>query len=88
MEVEFLFTFSKDLDKIQSKVVKSEVLEIIENVENAINVTEIKNLKKLKGYKKAFRIRTGDYRVGVFIEKNKVEFARILHRKDIYRSFP
>ena len=49
---------------------------------------DIKNFKKLKGYKNAYRIKIGDYRIGVFIENKIVEFARVVHRKDIYRVFP
>ena len=48
----------------------------------------IVNLKKLKGFKTAYRIRIGDYRIGVFIDGDIVEFARVVHRKDIYRLFP
>jgi mRNA interferase RelE/StbE len=88
MEVEFLSSFLKDLGKIQSKVVKSEVAEILEEVEAASNLSSIRNIKKLKGHKNAYRIRSGDYRIGIFAEKNRVEFARILHRKDIYKIFP
>jgi mRNA interferase RelE/StbE len=35
-----------------------------------------------------YRIRLGDYRVGLKIENNTVCFVRFLHRKDIYRYFP
>ncbi|WP_374754821.1 type II toxin-antitoxin system RelE family toxin [Dyadobacter psychrophilus] len=44
--------------------------------------------KKLKGFSNAYRIRIGDYRVGIFVENNIVELARIAHRKDIYKVFP
>jgi mRNA interferase RelE/StbE len=88
MEVEFLSSFLKDLGKTQSKVVKNEVAEIIEEVEAASNLSGIRNIKKLKGHKNAYRIRAGDYRIGIFVEKNRVEFARILNRKDIYKIFP
>ena len=60
----------------------------IENVEAATRKTEIKNLKKLTGYKHAYRIKIRDYRIGVYIEKDVVEFARVNHRKDIYKIFP
>ncbi|MGH2412635.1 MAG: type II toxin-antitoxin system RelE family toxin, partial [Microcystaceae cyanobacterium] len=36
----------------------------------------------------AYRIRLGDYRIGLFIEGKTVTFARVLHRKEIYRYFP
>jgi len=88
MKVEFLSKFSKDLDKLTAPSVKKDVLLAIENVEEAPKIGEIHNLKKLKGSKIAYRIRIGQYRIGLFIENNTVEFARVVHRKDIYKLFP
>ena len=88
MEIIFLDKFEKDIDKIKSKSVKSSIIKIIEHVEKANSISEIKNLKKLKGFSSAYRIRMGDFCIGVFIEDNKVEFARIIHRKDIYKLCP
>lgn len=88
MEIEFLARFNRDIDKIPSKSIRNEILAIITHVEQAKIITEIPQLKKLKGYKNAYRIRMGDYRIGVFIEKDIVEFARIAHRNKIYQLFP
>lgn len=88
MKTEFLKQFEKDLDKLLFQNIKNDIAAVIENAENAAKIADIKGLKKLSGYKFAYRIRIGDYRIGVFIEKNIVEFARIAHRKDIYKVFP
>lgn len=58
------------------------------DVEASNQISEIKNLKKLEGFKNAYRIKTGDYRIGVFIEEDTIEFVRFVHRKDIYKKFP
>jgi mRNA interferase RelE/StbE len=50
--------------------------------------TEVPGIKKLKGYDDAFRIRSGDYRIGVFVSEELVEFAKVAYRKDIYKIFP
>ncbi|MEO6148829.1 MAG: type II toxin-antitoxin system RelE/ParE family toxin [Mucilaginibacter sp.] len=88
MKTEFNARFLKDIDKLKQKSVKQDVIAIIEHIELTVNITEINNLKKLKGYKIAYRIRSGDYRIGLFIENDIVEFIRISHRKDIYKVFP
>jgi len=88
MKTEFLKSFYKDLDKLKLQSVKNSIASVIENVELANKAEEIKNLKKLSGYKIVYRIKVGDYRIGLFIENNNVEFARIIHRKDIYKVFP
>ena len=89
MKTTFLKSFLKDLDKLDTlEFVQSDVANAIENVEEVAKTTEIKNLKKLKGFKYAYRIKIHDYRIGVFIENGEVEFAHVVHRKDIYKVFP
>jgi mRNA interferase RelE/StbE len=88
MKTEFLKQFYKDIDKLTLQNIKNDIAETIEKVEKANKTTDIKNLKKLTGYKYAYRIRIGNYRIGVFIENGVVEFARVVHRKDIYNLFP
>jgi hypothetical protein len=48
----------------------------------------VANLKKLSGGGPYFRIRLGDYRIGMRVEEDVVTFVRVLPRKDIYRYFP
>jgi mRNA interferase RelE/StbE len=45
-------------------------------------------LRKLSGADDYYRIRVGEYRLGVVIQGDKVEFVRCLHRRDLYRFFP
>ncbi len=80
--------FDKDLDKIHDVDVLARIEEVILYVMAVQKPTEIQNIKKMKGFKTAFRIRVGDYRIGVLIEKDTVKFARIALRKDIYDIFP
>ncbi|WP_242045445.1 MULTISPECIES: type II toxin-antitoxin system RelE family toxin [unclassified Calothrix] len=61
---------------------------IIEEVENAVHLGEVSNIKKLKTDGDYYRIRVGDYRIGLKISDNLVVFVRVLQRKDIYRYFP
>ena len=88
MQVEFLSQFNKDLDKIRFASIKHAVQRVILRVESAQSLSEIPNIKKLSGHKSAYRIRIGDYRIGIFIEGKTVEFARVVHRKNIYLVFP
>lgn len=88
MIVEVTRQFSKDLDKINSKPLNKKILHIISQVEQVKTISEIHNLKKLAGSENAYRIKTGDFRIGIFVSKNKVYFMRIANRKDIYKLFP
>ena len=88
MQIVFLSKFFKDLSKINQPKVLADIEKAIIQVENVKTTIDINQLKKLKGYKSAFRIKVRDYRIGLFIENDVIEFARILHRKDIYNLFP
>lgn len=57
-------------------------------IEKAASLDEIHNLKKLKGGGNYFRLRIGDYRVGIALENETVIFVRFLNRKDVYKYFP
>ncbi|QBN18962.1 type II toxin-antitoxin system RelE family toxin [Flavobacterium nackdongense] len=88
MIVTFDKSFSKSLDKIGNAIALKNTSKAIEKCEMAKNISEIPNLKKLKGYKNYYRIKIGDYRIGVEIENETIDFILITHRKNIYNLFP
>ena len=88
MKTEFLKQFDKDAKNLAVQTVRDDVIKAIKNVEEATRKNEIKGLKKLTGFKSAYRLKINDFRIGIFIESNTVEFVRVVHRKDIYKVFP
>ncbi len=81
--------FSRDLDDIRHDVkTKRRLLELIRNIKDAESPADLKNIRKIEGYSDYYRIRTGDYRLGIKITENRAELIRFLHIKDIYRMFP
>ncbi len=88
MEVRFETSFERDLKKVKDKKLLKNVGESIDEVKKARDLSKIRNLTKLRGYKTFYRIRIGDYRLGLDVEGDKVIFTRILYRKDIYKYFP
>lgn len=52
------------------------------------SLDEIPDIKKLQGYKTFYRIRIGDYRIGMDHEKPKIVVMTILQRGSIYKRFP
>lgn len=81
-------SFVRDLHKIDDKKLRKRVAIQIEDLKECISPSEIEGLKKLKGSKKEFRIRLGDFRIGLRIDGDVVILIRFLHRKDLYRFFP
>jgi mRNA interferase RelE/StbE len=88
MKVEFRKTFEKDLRKLNDKSLLAKLKAAIEAVEQADSLDTIPNLKKLKGDDGYFRIRIGDYRVGLFLAGETLIFVRVMHRREFYRYFP
>ncbi len=58
-------------------------------MEEVESIKDISKLKKMTGHKLFFRIRIGDYRLGLELENNNLlRLIVIAHRKDIYKIFP
>ncbi len=89
MKTEYLPSFIKDLKRLKNNQNYNKIKNLVtKKIPNCEKITEIKNLKKIKGDDNAYRIRIGDYRIGFFLEFDKIIFSRVLHRKEIYRNFP
>lgn len=80
--------FEKEIRKINDKNLARLIEEVILAVKAAPILSEVRNLKKLSGHKNAYRIRIGDFRIGIYVNENTVEFSRFLHRREVYRYFP
>lgn len=88
MQVAFLKKFSKDLDKITQPKDRKALLVVIKLVKEVNKLEDVPGVQKLTGFNDAFRIGSGNYRIGVFVDGKVVQFARVAHRKDIYKIFP
>jgi mRNA interferase RelE/StbE len=88
MQVEFRKTFKQDLRDLKDRKLRQRIQLVIEELESANKLTELRNIKVIEGYEGFYRIRVGDYRVGLYVEKGIVAFVRVLHRKEMYRYFP
>ena len=88
MKVKFRESFAKDLKGVKEKGLLRRVRELIEATEKANSLAELSNLKKLKGGGNYFRLRVGEYRIGIVFENDTIVFVRFLNRKDIYKYFP
>ena len=87
MKTVFKRSFIKDLRSVD-KPLRIRVQQVIEEVEAAESLRDVGNVTKMTSRGPYYRIRVGDYRVGVPFRDGAVTFVRFLHRKDIYRYFP
>ncbi|MGK7925610.1 MAG: type II toxin-antitoxin system RelE/ParE family toxin [Spirulina sp.] len=88
MKTEYRSSFIKDLKALKSAPSYKTIRRVaLRDIPQCNSQEEIRNLKKVKGKANAYRIRVGDYRIGVFIQKDTITFARVLHRREMYRHF-
>ncbi len=88
MKVVFKESFARDLGRVRDRNLLARLKKLIEQAEGAEGSEAIPNLKKLKGGHGYYRIRVGDWRVGLIVEGSLLTFVRFLHRSEIYRYFP
>jgi mRNA interferase RelE/StbE len=85
LKIEFRQSFIRDLKRIKDDSLKTKIKTTIEKIEHADNLQDLMEIKKLHGKNQYYRIRIGDYRIGLIIDHDTVVFVRLLHRKEIYR---
>lgn len=89
MNIEFDKSFYKSLDKINDKTILKKLPKIFEAIEQAEKIKDISNIKKISGYSNYYKVKSGNYRIGIeLFHENTIRFIIISHRKDIYNKFP
>ena len=88
MKSAFLGSFLTDVKKLRNAKVGRAVAAAIANVEKADSIEDVRSLKRLSGHRDYFRIRIGDWRIGLHISGDTATFVRCLNRREIYRFFP
>jgi mRNA interferase RelE/StbE len=63
-------------------------VDLVTQIETVSSIREVSQVKKLRGFKEAYRVRIGDFRLGFLLQGGTVTFVRLLDRKSIYRVFP
>jgi mRNA interferase RelE/StbE len=87
--VEYTKRFLKELASLPKAVQQRAEMIVFQEL-NSTNPFELGYLEKMTGYPDKYKIRVGDYRIGITMDKQTqaIICQRIVHRKDIYRVFP
>lgn len=88
MKIIYSNAITKDVRKIKDQKLIDKIIVVVNTISDAKKLEDLKNLKKMKGHPSAYRIRIGDYRLGLYYEDNTVILARFVKRNDIYNLFP
>jgi len=76
MKTAFRKSFVRDLKAIKDEELLRRVRNVIEDVEAASSLQAIQHVQKMAGASSFYRIRLGDYRLGIAVEEGTVEFVR------------
>ncbi len=89
MKVVFLKIFKEDIGKFKDEKLKAELKQVIIDIKNAKNLQNIENLNKIKGYySMTYRVKIGEYRLGLYFQNNVVYLTRFVKKEDVYKVFP
>lgn len=88
-KVEYTKRFLKELASLPTDI-QSRIESLVFEELESDNPFELGYLSKMKGYKDKYKIRVGDYRIGLTIDKKNqvIVCQRVAHRREIYQIFP
>jgi len=88
-KVEYKKSFLKELASLP-KEIQAKVEKVVFEELTCENPFELGYIEQMKGYPGKYKIRIGQYRIGISVDQRKklIVCNRVAHRKDIYRLFP
>jgi mRNA interferase RelE/StbE len=88
-KIEYTKRFLKELSELP-KEMRPRAEGIVFEELLAANPFSLGYVERMRGYPDKYKIRVGDYRIGITIDKQNsvIVCQRIAHRRDIYRTFP
>ena len=88
MEIRYRTSFGRDLRRERNSDLRRRVERIVEQLQSAPSVASVSGLAAMQGHANHYRVRVGDYRLGIIVDGDTAILVRFLHRRDIYRHFP
>jgi mRNA interferase RelE/StbE len=88
-KIEYTKRFLKELSELP-KEIRIQAEGIVFERLLTTNPFSLGNLEHMTGYPDKYKIRIGNYRIGITVDKQNrsIICQRVAHRKDIYRIFP
>ncbi len=89
MNIEISKSFVKDTQKITDKRILEKIQKILLESKQIGSLTELANLEELSGFSGFYRIKFDyRYRIGIYYEKDTIQFLRVGSRESFYKKFP
>ncbi len=89
MKVIYTKTFLKDLSKVFPDKRRKQIEKFVfVELPGLSSIESAGNIEQMTGFKNYYKVRFGDFRVGMNKNDNTIELLRVLNRKEIYKYFP
>lgn len=88
MEVEYSKKFLKQLATVPSDIRSKIENFVFEELVSTSSIYEMGKVEKMKGYDGFYKVRFGNYRLGLVIENELITVKVVMHRREIYKFFP
>jgi mRNA interferase RelE/StbE len=88
MKVKYSKKFLKQLAAIPSDIRSKIESFVFEELVLTLSIYEMGKVEKMKGYDGFYKVRFGNYRLGLVIENEIVAVKTVVHRREIYKFFP
>ena len=89
MDLDLSARFNRDLRRVRDSALRRRVSLRIAELEAASSISDMSGVVRVQSSSgRHYRIRIGDYRLGITIEDDVVVLARFLHLREFYGHFP
>ena len=88
MEIRRERRFARDLRRVRSDQIQRRVRRKLEEMEAAPSLAQVRGVKKIADSENHYRVRVGDYRIGLEMDGEIAILQRFGARDGFYRGFP
>ena len=89
MRVRYKPSFRRDIRRIRNADLHRRIQRKITEIEAAATINEVPGIGRLRSERgNHYRVRIGEYRLGLIVERDSATLLSFSHRSDFYRRFP
>jgi mRNA interferase RelE/StbE len=88
MDVRYSKKFLKQLAEVPSDTRLKIEHFVFNELVSASSIHGLGKVEKMQGYDGFYKVRFGQYRLGLVIENKMITVKIVMHRKEIYKFFP
>ncbi|TAN68027.1 MAG: type II toxin-antitoxin system RelE/ParE family toxin [Methylobacter sp.] len=88
MKVEYSKKFLKQLTAVPCEIRSKIESFVFEELVLTSSIYEMGKVEKMKGYDGFYKVRFGNYRLGLALENEVIVVKTVMHRREIYKFFP